>query len=108
MIFQETAAQFENSGGGTDDFKRLYKDAFELMKTDSENAGLYFVVGVAAHAYVMRYEDQAVTTELAESAKATLVGFCQKICQALASEPAKRLSLLGEIANEYQFRVTSF
>lgn len=108
MTFQATAAQFEQSGGGTDDFKRLSKEAFELMKTDSANAALYFVIGVAAHAYVIRYEDQAVTSELAESAKATLVGFCGKVTQALASEPATRLSLLAEIATEYQFRVTNF
>lgn len=108
MTFQETAAQFEKSDGGTDDFKRLYKEAFELMKTDSTNAALYFVIGVAAHAYVMRYEDQAVTTELAESAKAALVGFNAKINKALASDAQTRLVLLGEVANEYQFIVTSF
>ena len=108
MTFQDTAAQFEKSDGGTDDFKRLYKEAFELMKTDSTNAALYFVIGVAAHAYVMRYEDQAVTTELAESAKAALVGFNAKINKALASDPQTRLVLLGEVANEYQFIVTSF
>lgn len=108
MNFQDSAAQFERSGGGTDDFKRLYKDAFELMKSDAANAGLYFVIGVAAHAYVIRYEDQAVTTELAESAKATLVGFCRKICTALAADPTTRLTLLGEVASDYQFRVTTF
>lgn len=108
MTFQTTAAQFEHSGGGTDDFKRLYKEAFDLMKSDSANAALYFVIGVAAHAYVIRYEDQAVTTELAESAKATLVGFCRKLEQALAGDPAARLALLGEVASDYQFRVSSF
>ena len=108
MTFQATAAQFEKSDGGTDDFKRLYKEAFDLMKTDSANAGLYFVIGVAAHAYVIRYEDQAVTTELAESAKAALVGFNTKISQALTADAATRLALLGEVASDYQFRVTSF
>jgi len=108
MNFQDTAAQFERSGGGTDDFKRLYKDAFELMKTDSANAALYFVIGVAAHAYVIRYEDQAVTTEFAEGAKATMAGFCQKVCAALAADPTTRLTLLGEVASDYQFRVPSF
>ena len=48
MTFQDTATQFEKSDGGTDDFKRLYKEAFELMKSDSANAALYFVIGVAA------------------------------------------------------------
>ena len=97
MTFQETAAQFAQSGGGTDDFKRLYKEAFNLMKTDSANAALYFVIGVAAHAYVLTYEDQAVTTELAESAKATLVGFCRKLEQALAGDPAARLAAFDDV-----------
>ena len=108
MTFHDTAAQFEQSAGGTDDFKRLYKESFELMKRDPDNAALYFVVGVAAHAYVIQYEDQAVTREFAENAKATLVGFCRKVRQGLASDPATRLGLLGEIASDYQFRVTGF
>ncbi len=108
MTFQDTTAQFEKSAGGTDDFKRLYKESFQLMKNDVDNAALYFVVGVAAHAYVIQYEDQAVTQEFAENAKATLAGFCQKICRALAADPATRLRLLGEVASDYQFRVTGF
>ena len=108
MTFQDTATRFEQSDAGTDDFKRLYKEAFEQMKSDPSNAALYFVVGVAAHAYVIQYEDQAVTAELAEGAKNTLVGFCRKIRQALASDPAARLALAGEIASEYQFDVHSF
>lgn len=108
MIFQNTAAQFEKSAGGTDDFKRLYKAAFDLMKSDAGNAALYFVIGVAAHAYVIQYEDQAVTAERAEAAKAALVRFCRKAVQALGADPADRLALLGEIASEYQFDITDF
>ena len=106
--FSDTAAQFEKSPGGTDDFKRLYKKAFELMKRDAENAAVYFVIGVAAHAYVIQYEDQAVTAECAEAAKSALVRFCRKAVQALTAEPATRLALLGEIASEYQFDITGF
>lgn len=108
MTFQNTAAQFEKSAGGTDDFKRLYKDAFELMKSDAENAVIYFIIGVAAHGYVIQYEDQAVTAERAEAAKATLVRFCRKAVQALGADPADRLALLGEIAREYQFDISDF
>lgn len=108
MTFSATAAQFEQSAGGTDDFKRLYRDAFALMKSDAENAAIYFVIGVAAHGYVLQYEDQAVTAERAESAKNALVRFCRKADQALAAPPAERLALLGEIAAEYQFDITDF
>jgi len=108
MNFQETAARFETSGAGTDDFKRLSKEAFELMSSDIENAGLYFVIGVAAHSYVTQYEDQAVSGEFADHAKAILVGFNRKISRALASDAQTRLSVLGEVAAEYQLRVTEF
>jgi hypothetical protein len=108
MNFQETAARFEHSGAGTDDFKHLSKDAFELMSSDTGNAGLYFVIGVAAHAYVTQYADQGVTKEFAEHAKAILVGFNKKISQALTSDANTRLLLLGEVATEYQLRVTEF
>ena len=108
MNFQDATTRFEQSDAGTDDFKRLYKDAFDLMKSDRANAALYFVIGVAAHAYVIQYEDQAVTAELAEGAKRTLVGFCKKGCQSLAADAETRLALIGEIASEYQFDVHSF
>jgi hypothetical protein len=108
MNFQEIAAEFAQSRGGTDDFKRLYKGAHQLMQSDNANAALYFVIGVAAHAYVLKYEDQAVTTELAESGKTALVGFNEKIVRALSSDAATRLALLGEVACEYQFRVSRF
>ena len=38
MNFQDAADRFGNSGAGTDDFKRLYKDMFELMGRDTANA----------------------------------------------------------------------
>ncbi len=108
MNFQETAARFENSAGGSDDFKLLYKDVFQLMGSDSENAALYFVVGIAAQSYVTRYEDQGVTSEFADSAKAILVGFNRKIGEALSADAKTRLRLLGEVASEYQFEVHAF
>ena len=108
MNFQDAAVRFEHSGAGTDDFKRLYKDAFELMSSDAENAGLYFVIGVAAHSYVTLYEDQGVSGDFSDQAKAILVGFNATILRALAADPATRLRLLGEVATDYQLRVHEF
>jgi hypothetical protein len=108
MNFQEAADRFGNSGAGTDDFKRLYKDAFELMSNDSENAALYFVIGVAAHSYVTLYADQGVSGEFSDNAKSILVGFNKKIGQALASEAKIRLAILSEVTSEYQLKVTEF
>jgi hypothetical protein len=108
MNFHEISTRFATTGSGSDAFKALYKDAFELMKHDPENAGLYFVVGIAAQSYVRSYEDQGVTGEFADRAKATLVSFNSKITEALASTPEKRLKLLGEIAIDYEWNVHDF
>ena len=108
MNFQDAADRFRNSGAGTDDFKRLYKDMFDLMSRDTANAGLYFVIGTAAHSYVAQYEDQGVSGEFSDRAKEILVGFNRKISLALDSDAATRLAILGEVAAEYQLRVAEF
>ena len=108
MSFQHLAETFAQSGAGTDDFKRLYKGAFELMKNDAANAALYFVIGVAAHAYVTQYEDQGVAPQISEAAKNAFVAWNAKVVQALAADPAARLALLGEVASAYQFEIHNF
>lgn len=108
MNFDDIAARFENSSSGTDAFKAFFRDAFQLMKSDPLNAGLYFVVGVAAQSYVRMYEDQGVTAEFADSAKATLAGFNTKLIEALAAAPERRLELLGEVAIDYEWNVDAF
>jgi hypothetical protein len=69
---------------------------------------LYFVIGVVAQAYVRRYEDEAVPVELANHTKERLEGFNAKIIEGLAADAATRLRLLGEVAADYQLRVTEF
>jgi hypothetical protein len=108
MTFQEIAARFEQSESGTDYFKNLYRDVFNLMKTDPENAALYFLVGNAARAYVRAYEDQGISPEFADRVKATLEGFNTKVIEALAAEPARRLSLASEIAIQYEWEIHDF
>lgn len=108
MTFKEITERFARSESGSDSFKLFYKEAFELMKADPENAGLYFVVGVAAQTYVIKYEDQAVDPEFADRAKATLEGFNQRLLDALDMEPLDRLKVLGQVAVEYEWEVDAF
>ena len=108
MTFPETAARFEHSGSGSDAFKALSRSAFDLMKSDAENAALYFLIGVAAKSYVRVYEDQAVTEELAERAKSILCGYNARVVQALAAEPAIRFRLLSEMSADYEWQVADF
>ena len=108
MNFQEISTRFENDLSGSDAFKLLYRGAFDLMKSDLDNAGLYFVIGVAAQAFVQKYEDQGIMVEFADNAKATMVALNTRILAALAAEPAQRLRILGEVATEYEWNVTAF
>ena len=108
MNFQQITDQFKDSTLGTDAFKALYKSAFDLMKADPPNASLYFVIGTAARAFVMRYEDQGLSSEFVDEAKATMHRMNEKILTALASEPAERLRLASEVAMDYEWNVTAF
>lgn len=108
MTFNEIARVFANGPSGTDQFKAFYKSALQLMRTDPENAALYFVVGIAAQAYVMRYEDEAVDPALAEKSKATLVEFNERLVSALAHEPQRRLAAVSSVAIDYEWNVREF
>jgi hypothetical protein len=108
MSFEEVSRQFAQSESGTDSFKILFRRAFELMQEDAPNAALYFVIGIAAQAYVRRYEDEGVTSDFANETKKTLEAFNAKILRGLQSDPATRLVLAGEVANEYEHRITTF
>ena len=108
MTFDEEAGRFEAAASGTDSFKQLYKAAFRLMTQDPANAAFFFVIGVAAHGYVLQYEDQGVSPEFADQAKAIVVAFNHKIAQALVSPADVGLRLLGEVTADYQFKVHEF
>ena len=108
MTFDEEAGKFGAAESGTDSFKQLYKSAFRLMTEDAANAAFYFVIGVVARYYVQRYEDQGVSPETADKAKAIVVGFNRKITRALTSPPDVGLLLLAEVTSDYQFNVHDF
>ncbi|RZA16197.1 MAG: hypothetical protein EOP93_15565 [Lysobacteraceae bacterium] len=108
MTFHEAATRFSNAASGTDNFKLLAHDAFALMQSDSGNASLYFVIGIAANAYVRKYEDQGVSGEFADRAQATMVELNAKISQALAADADTRLRLGSEAAVQYYFQVSDF
>jgi len=108
MTFKEITQRFERAESGSDSFKTFYKEAFELMKQDPENAGLYFVVGIAAQTYVIKYEDQAVDPDFADRVKATLEGFNSRLLGALDMAPDQRLRALGEVAVDYEWKVDAF
>lgn len=108
MTFNTITQRFAQSESGSDSFKQFYKDAFDLMKADPDNAGLYFVVGIAAQTYVIKYEDQAVDPAFADRAKAALEDLNSRLLQSLDQSAEQRLRVLGEVAVEYQWHIDAF
>ena len=108
MTFDDQAGRFAAAESGTDSFKLLYKAAFGLMTEQPAHAAFFFVIGVAAHSYVLQYDDQGVSPEFADKAKAVMVGFNEKIAKALSSAPDVAVKLLGEVSSDYQFKVHEF
>ena len=108
MNLQDLTQRFDSSLSGTDAFKDFYKGALGLMKADAANAALYFMLSTAAQAFVLKYEDQGITGEFVDGAKATLAAFNVKALDALASGPEKRLRLLNEIAYDYEWNTPDF
>jgi len=108
MDFATLAQDFAAAESGSDAFKTLYKDAFALMRADPENAALYFIIGTAAQSFVRQWEDQEITTDFAERAKAILMRYNATLSEALAAPADERLRRMGEVAIDYEWGVREF
>lgn len=108
MSYSDLSTEFEVAPSGIDSFKRLYKGAIQLMTADRANAALYFPIVIAAQAYVLRFEDQAIGIEFADRAKAIMAGLNRKILQALDADAETRYRLLSEVSAEYELDVKDF
>ena len=108
MTFDELAANFRNSPSSIDAVKLLYRGAYELMKTEVDNAGLYFVIGVAGQSFVRSWDDQELTVEFLDKSKSEIEGLLDTLLRALHSEPAEKLRLLGQAATEYEWHIKGF
>lgn len=108
MDFKTIAKDFFEASIGTDSFRELYNNCFNLMKVDKDNALVYHLIGSMARSYVLTYDDQPVKPESAIKSKALLEHYNSKVVLALESESDVRLRVLGEIAIEYQFDIHNF
>lgn len=108
MNFQSVAQQFEQGESGTDSFKLMYRNLQKLMQADPANAAAYFIIGSAAHNYVLRYEDQAVDPEVADAAQSTLVDYCDRLLRVWDSVEQDKYLALSWVANHYEWNVTNY
>lgn len=104
MNFQTILFSFKNQSTGTDAFKNL-KNACEQSLKESQNtkekAAVYLIYGFA-RSYVILYEDEAVTSEFANTSKSMLIDYMECLNEALLSkDDSAILNALNQVSDDY-------
>ncbi|MES2536504.1 MAG: hypothetical protein V4632_11595 [Pseudomonadota bacterium] len=98
----EALLQFQNSQPGTDAYKELKAACLNLIKGDPHNAAAYYLIAGFARSYVILHEEEAVTFEMANAAKAQMLDYLRRIESILTSLSADaRMSSLNSIVLDY-------
>ena len=82
MNLAEIVSQFESGEAGTDAYVELRAQCLPLIETDPANAAAYFLIANFARSYVMLYEEEAVTVEVARKAKTAMLDYLHRIVAA--------------------------
>ncbi len=104
MNFQTILLSFQNQSTGTDAFKDL-KNACEQSLKESQNtkekAAVYLIYGFA-RTYVILYEDEAVTSEFANTSKSKLIDYMECLNEALLNQnDSAILDALNQVSDDY-------
>lgn len=104
MNFQTILLSFQNQSTGTDAFKDL-KNACEQSLKESQNtkekAAVYLIYGFA-RTYVILYEDEAVTSEFANTSKSKLIDYMEFLNEALLNQnDSAILDALNQVSDDY-------
>jgi len=94
---------FNDSSAGSVDLFRP-----SLMQSDPADAAACYIIASAAHNYVLRYEDQAIDAQVADSAKAILTELCKRYAASVGRSAEERLAALNSIARDYEWGVANF
>ncbi|MDR2248658.1 hypothetical protein [Acinetobacter sp.] len=104
MNFQAILSSFKNQSTGTDAFKNLKSACEQYLKQSSdlnEKAATYLIYGFA-RSYVILYEDEAVTTEFAQTSKETLINYINCLNEALLTQDdSVILDALNQVSRDY-------
>lgn len=101
MNLAEIVSQFEAGEAGIDAYVELRAQCLPLVEKDSANAAAYFLIANFARSYVILYEEEAVTVEIARKAKATMLDYLQRIVAAQNGSAEARLAAINAIAVDY-------
>ncbi|MBX9799867.1 MAG: hypothetical protein K2Y13_10450 [Burkholderiaceae bacterium] len=101
MNLAEIVSQFESGEAGTDAYVELRAQCLPLIEKDSANAAAYFLIANFARSYVMLYEEEAVTVEVARKAKTAMLDYLHRIVAAQGGNAEVRLAAINAIAVDY-------
>lgn len=102
MNFSDITLAFAESIPGTDAFERIKNQTRALIDQDPPNACAYYLIYGFARSYVLLYEDQAVSPDFADGAKAQLLSYLRRIEESLvADDPNDMLATLSGIVSHY-------
>ncbi|WOE31001.1 MULTISPECIES: hypothetical protein [unclassified Acinetobacter] len=90
MNFSTIFKNFQSLSSGTDAFKQLKHQCEDVLHHSSlsQDAAILFLIYSFAKNYVLLYEDEAVSSEFAYSAKQQLLNYMQILDSALQSKNA--------------------
>lgn len=104
MNFQTILLSFKNQSTGTDAFKELKNACEQSLKkpqNTKEKAAVYLIYGFA-RSYVILYEDEAVTSEFANTSKSKLIDYMECLNEALLSQnDSAILNALNQVSDDY-------
>jgi hypothetical protein len=102
MNLTELISQFEGQPPGTDAYKQIKTVCLNLASEESANATAYYLIANFARSYVLLYEEEAVTFDIANKAKAQLLDYLKRIHGVSQNASAEaRLSTLNAITLDY-------
>ncbi|NUF35794.1 hypothetical protein HUN19_17575 [Acinetobacter oleivorans] len=104
MNFQTILLSFQNQSTGTDAFKDLKNSCEQSLKESQntkEKAAVYLIYGFA-RSYVILYEDEAVTSEFANTSKSMLIDYMECLNEALLNQnDSAILDALNQVSDDY-------
>lgn len=101
MKLADLILQFKNQQPGTDSYESLRAACLELASEDSAYATAYYLIYGFARSYVMLYEEEAVTFDVANKVKAQMLKYLERIEAAQNSSADEKLAALNFITTDY-------
>ena len=102
MLLKDVLQKFKEQAPGTDAYKEVKAKCLELMTSDPNNAAAYFLIFGFARSYVLLFEEEAVSPDLASRAKKQLEHYMDILCSAIADGTVEaKMSSLNAIVLDY-------